>query len=158
MNYWLMKSEPDCFSIQDLQLCPNQTEPWDGVRNYQARNFMREMKVGDRVFFYHSNAKPSGIAGTATIAKTAYVDPTQFDPSNEHYDPKSRIENPRWDMVEVKFESEFKEVLALQDLRNIPALSDMQLLQKGSRLSVMPVLPVHWHIIMDLAQMSVAVK
>lgn len=152
MNYWLMKSEPDCFSIVDLQSCPNQTEPWDGVRNYQARNFMREMALGDKVFFYHSNANPSGIVGTATIVKTAYPDPTQFDPESDHYDPKSKVDNPRWDLVDVQFEREFKTVLSLQMLKEIPELSDMLLVQKGSRLSVMPVSAVHWNLIMGLVE------
>lgn len=145
-----MKSEPDCFSIDDLQKRPEQTEPWDGVRNYQARNFMREMKKGDQVFFYHSNANPPGIVGTAVIVKEAYPDPTQFDPDADHYDPKSSIDHPRWDLVDVKFESLFPRIIPLQTLKEIPALSDMALVQKGNRLSVMPVSESEWQIIMAL--------
>lgn len=152
MNYWLMKSEPDCFSIDDLQARPKQTEPWDGVRNYQARNFMREMAKGDRVFFYHSNANPPGIIGTATVVKTAYPDPTQFDPDNEHYDPKSNVDNPRWDLVEIKFEQKFKEIIDLQTLKAMPELEGMPLLRKGNRLSVMPVSPAHFEHILAVSK------
>nr|WP_245936089.1 EVE domain-containing protein [Suttonella ornithocola] len=145
-----MKSEPNCFSIYDLQKRPDQTEPWDGVRNYQARNFMREMKEGDGVFFYHSNTNPPGIVGTAIVVKEAYPDPTQFDPDADHYDPKSSIDHPRWDLVDVKFESLFTKIIPLQTLKEIPALSNMSLVQKGNRLSVMPVSETEWQIIMAL--------
>lgn len=152
MHYWLMKSEPDCFSIDDLQSRPEQTEPWDGVRNYQARNFMREMRKGDRVLFYHSNANPPGVVGTAVIAKTAYPDPTQFDPESDHYDPKSTIDKPRWDLVEVKFERKFQKIITLEILKTIPELANMLLLQKGSRLSVMPVAKTDFELILGLAE------
>lgn len=152
MQYWLMKSEPDCFSIDDLKSRKAQTEPWDGVRNYQARNFMRQMQVGDRVFFYHSNAKPPGIVGTARIVKTAYPDPTQFDPENEHYDPRSKPDNPRWDLVDVQFEQKFKQLISLTQLKSIAELAEMPLLQKGNRLSVMPVSAADFECIMALTE------
>lgn len=151
MQYWLMKSEPDVFSIADLAARPKQTEPWDGVRNYQARNFMREMRVGDQVLFYHSNAKPSGIAGVAEIVGEARPDPTQFDPNSKYFDGKSSVENPRWDVVEVKFVRAFARVIALQELKDNPALAEMPVVQKGSRLSVMPVDKAHWQVIMEMA-------
>lgn len=151
MRYWLMKSEPDVFSIEDLRARPGQTEPWDGVRNYQARNFMREMKKGDLVLFYHSNAKPSGIAGVAEIAGEARPDPTQFDPQGKYFDDKSTADNPRWDLVEVKFVRAFPRVIALSELKDNPALADMAVVQKGSRLSVMPVDAAHWQVIMEMA-------
>lgn len=151
MQYWLMKSEPDVFSIDDLRARPKQTEPWDGVRNYQARNFMREMKKGDLVLFYHSNAKPSGIAGVAEIAGEARPDPTQFDPASKYFDAKSSPDHPRWDLVEVKFVRAFPRVIALQELKEHPALADMGVVQKGSRLSVMPVDAAHWQVVMEMA-------
>ena len=151
MRYWLMKSEPDVFSIEDLRARPGQTEPWDGVRNYQARNFMREMRKGDLVLFYHSNAKPSGIAGVAEIAGEARPDPTQFDPLGKYFDDKSTADNPRWDLVEVKFVRAFPRVIALSELKDNPALADMAVVQKGSRLSVMPVDAAHWQVIMEMA-------
>lgn len=151
MQYWLMKSEPDCFSIDDLASRPKQTEPWDGVRNYQARNFMRAMQKGDRVLFYHSNANPPGIVGTAVIAKTAYPDPTQFDPDNDHYDPKSKPDSPRWDLVDVRFEQKFARMITLEELKSLPELSEMAVVQKGSRLSVTPVSKADFARIMELA-------
>ncbi len=152
MKYWLIKSEPACFSITDLQNSPNQTEPWDGVRNYQARNFMREMCIGDEVFFYHSNTNPPGIVGIAKVVATAYPDPTQFDPDADHYDPKSTPDNPRWDLVDVQFQAEFKEKISLTTLKTLPALQEMALVQKGNRLSVMPVRAEEWQAILELAQ------
>ncbi len=137
-KYWLMKSEPDVFGIRDLK--KNKTEPWDGVRNYQARNFMRDdMKIGDGVLFYHSNAKPPGVAGIAEVCKLAYPDPTQFDKKSKYYDPKSPLDNPRWWLVDVKFLAEFSNFISLPQLREIPALSDMLVIKKGMRLSIQPV-------------------
>ncbi|MFK8138575.1 MAG: EVE domain-containing protein [Bdellovibrionales bacterium] len=133
-----MKSEPDVFSIDDLKKV--KTEMWDGVRNYQARNFMmKDMKVGDDVLFYHSNAKPMGVYGTATIHKEAKPDPTQFDPESKYYDEKSTKENPRWHCVTVKFSSKFKEPVTLQEIKETEKLAEMKLVQKGQRLSIQPV-------------------
>ena len=148
MRYWLMKSEPGCFSLQDLQSRPQQTEPWDGVRNYQARNFMREMRRGDNIFFYHSNCRSPAIVGVAEVVKTAYPDPTQFEPDNEHYDPNASPDNPRWDLVDVKFVTAFAKPVSLQTLKEMPALDGFHLLRKGNRLSVMPVEKPHWERIM----------
>jgi predicted RNA-binding protein with PUA-like domain len=152
-NYWLMKSEPDVFSIDDLEKVPGQTTHWDGVRNYQARNFMRaSMKVGDRLFFYHSNATPSGIAGIAEIVKAGYPDFTAFDKKDVHFDPKSDKANPTWYMVDVKFVESFARILSLEDLRGIAALKNMVLLQKGSRLSVQPVTTSEWQAVVALSR------
>ncbi|MDA1021555.1 MAG: EVE domain-containing protein [Cyanobacteria bacterium] len=144
MNYWLMKSEPDCFSIDTLQ--KEGTTVWDGVRNYQARNIMRdEMKHGDQVLFYHSNAKPPHIAGLAEIAsKEPVADPTQFDPKSEYFDEKSSKDNPRWMTVKVKFKKKFKEIIPLEQVKTNPKLKDMMLVQRGSRLSVQPVKAKEW--------------
>jgi predicted RNA-binding protein with PUA-like domain len=151
MNYWLMKTEPSCFSIDDLKQSKNQTTPWDGVRNYQARNMMRDdMAVGDLVFFYHSNAKPAGIVGIAEVVSEAYPDYTAFDPENEHYDPKSQKDNPRWYMVDIKLKEKFDTIISLQELKQYPQLQNMQLLKKGNRLSVMPVNKSHWDFINGL--------
>lgn len=149
MAYWLMKSEPDAFSIDDLEKVD--VEPWDGVRNYQARNFMRQMQVGDHIFFYHSNTKVPGIVGVMTVAKAAYPDPTQFNPESKYYDPKSDPDKPRWDLVEVKFGKKWQQVLSLQTLKNMPELANFKLVQKGNRLSVMPVSEQHWQTIMQVA-------
>ena len=139
IKYWLMKSEPGEYSLDDLKNEPDQTEHWDGVRNYQARNFMRDdMQVGDGVLFYHSGKKPE-VVGTARIVKTGYPDHTAWDPKNNHYDPKSTPETPIWYMVDIKFESEFKAPIPLKELREVSALKDMILLRRGNRLSVMPV-------------------
>lgn len=152
MNYWLIKSEPSCFSIDDLQRAPNQTEAWDGVRNYQARNFMRDgMRLGDQLFFYHSNAHPPGIVGIAEVVKEAYPDHTAFDPSSEHPDPKSTPENPRWLMVDVQYVKKFSHILSLEQLKQYPALASMALLRKGNRLSIMPVSASEWQFIQALA-------
>ena len=138
-QYWLMKSEPGEYSLEDLQDAPDQTDHWDGVRNYQARNFMRdEMQKGDRVLFYHSGKKPE-VAGTARIVKAGYPDHTARDPQSDHYDPKSTPDKPIWYMVDIQFESAFANPIPLKALREIPALKDMILLRKGNRLSVMPV-------------------
>jgi predicted RNA-binding protein with PUA-like domain len=151
-NYWLMKSEPDCYSIDDLASEKNKTTHWDGVRNYQARNFMRDqMKKGDKVLFYHSNAKPPGVAGVARIAKESYPDFTAFDPQNKHFDPKSRQEEPRWFMVDIKFEKKLKRLVSLDELRKVKSLEGMVLLQKGSRLSVQPVTKRQFETVVKLA-------
>jgi predicted RNA-binding protein with PUA-like domain len=152
MKYWLMKSEPDTFSIDDLAKRPKKTEPWDGVRNYQARNFMRDqMQVGDGVLFYHSNCEEPGIAGLATIASKAYPDPTQFDARHPHYDPGSKPDEPRWFLVDVKFQRKLKRVITLTELRGHEAeLPGFQLLMRGNRLSVLPVRKEHWDRILAL--------
>lgn len=139
-KYWLMKTEPTAYSIGDLANEKTQTTCWDGVRNYQARNFMRdEMKLGDLVLVYHSNADPPGVAGTATIVRESYPDHTSWDSNDKHYDEKSSPENPRWFMVDIRLRREFSEVIPLGDLREIKSLAEMELLRKGSRLSVQPV-------------------
>lgn len=150
MNYWLMKSEPNEYSIDDLANEAKGYEHWDGVRNYQARNFMRQMKVGDRVFFYHSNTKVPGIVGIAEVVRDAYPDHTQFDPENKHYDPKSPPDKPRWDMVDIKFVRKLDRIIPLTELKSRPELADMPLVRKGNRLSVMPVTPEQWHFILSL--------
>lgn len=144
-RYWLLKTEPGCFSYEDLLACPDKTAYWDGVRNYQARNFLRDdVRVGDGVLFYYSNAEPSGVVGTATVVRAGYPDHTALDPAEEHYDPKSTRENPIWYMVDIKADERFRNFLALGDLRHVPALEKMELLRKGSRLSVMPVSAAEW--------------
>lgn len=148
-NYWLMKSEPDCFSIDDLKNAPKQTEHWDGVRNYQARNYMRdEMKVGDQIFFYHSNCKPPGIVGVAEVCSEAYPDHTAFDPESEHPDPASTPDNPRWFMVDIRFVKKFQKIISLESLKQYhDQLDDFPLIRKGNRLSVMPVPEKSWDFI-----------
>ena len=139
-QYWLMKTEPSTYSIDDLASEKSKSTHWDGVRNYQARNFMRdEMKKGDLVLLYHSNAKPPGVVGICTVCKESYPDFTQFDPNDKHFDAKSDPDNPRWFMVDIKLKKKFKQLISLDDLKSIKALEGMVLLQKGSRLSVQPV-------------------
>lgn len=150
MSYWLMKSEPDVFGIDDLARRPAQTEHWDGVRNYQARNFMRQMKQGDRVFFYHSNARPPGIVGIAEVAREAYPDFTAWNPESHYFDPKSTPDNPRWFMVDVRFVRKFQHTITLDELRANPALADMPLVRRGNRLSVMPVTAEQWERILNM--------
>ena len=152
MAYWLMKSNPKFFGIKDLQRL--KIDSWDGVRNYRARNFMRDdMKVGDQVIFYHSSAKPSGVAGIMTISKAGYPDPSQFHPEHRHYDPIPTEDAPRWYMVDVKFEQAFTDVIPLLDLKFLPALEDSLLLRKGcQQLTVIPLEPKHWQAIMDMAE------
>lgn len=146
-----MKSEPDVFSIDDLKNRPRGTEAWDGVRNYQARNFMRQMKKGDQAFFYHSSCEVSGIAGLMKVAAEAYPDPTQFDPKNAHYDAASKPEEPRWSLVEMKFERKLKRVITLTELREHESrLQNFRLLARGTRLSVLPVTPAQWEYILKL--------
>ena len=152
MAYWLMKSEPDAFGIEDLQSRPAKTEPWDGVRNYQARNFMRDdMKKGDEIFFYHSNCKVPGIVGIATVASTAYPDPTQFDPDSDYFDPKSDPDDPRWILVDVKYKRRLKRILSLAEIKDhAEALGDFALVRKGNRLSIMPVSAEQWDYLLGL--------
>ena len=139
-KYWLMKSEPSVFSIDDLAKEPKKTAYWDGVRNYQARNFMRdEMKKGDLVLFYHSNAEPPCVAGVCEVVKEGYPDFTAFDPESKYYDPKSSDEKPRWFMVDVKLKKKFKKPVTLAEIKENKKLQKMRLVQKGNRLSVMPV-------------------
>jgi predicted RNA-binding protein with PUA-like domain len=149
MNHWLMKSEPDAFSIDDLKR--RKQEPWDGVRNYQARNFMRDgMRPGDKVFFYHSNCQPPGIVGIAEVATDAYPDPSQFDPKSKYFDAGSSRDKPRWMLVDVKFVKKLKRTITLDELKADDALADMPLVRKGNRLSVMPVDAPHWKHILSL--------
>lgn len=150
-KYWLMKSEPSAFSLDDLKKAPAKTTCWDGVRNYQARNFMREMAIGDQVLFYHSNADPPAAVGIAEVVKTAYADPTQFNKKDKHYDPQSDPSGPRWDMVDIKYVRRFSRPLSLDDMRKETKLKGMVLLRKGSRLSVQPVTPQEWEHILSLA-------
>lgn len=152
-SYWLMKSEPSCFSIDDLKNAPEQTTAWDGVRNYQARNFMRdEMALGDQVFFYHSNCQPPAIVGVAEVVREAYPDFTAFDPNSEHPDLKTPVAKPRWYMVDIRFKEKFAHALALDALKQYPELRKMPLLRKGNRLSVMPVAKNEWDFVMKLAR------
>lgn len=151
-NYWLMKSEPSCFSIDDLKNSPNQTSCWDGVRNYQARNFMRDgMRINDLIFFYHSNCTPPGIIGVAEVVSKPYADYTAFDPNSEHPDSKSTPDNPRWFMVDIKFVKQFPKLISLDTLKQYPELSTMQLLRKGNRLSVLPIKSNEWSFIINLS-------
>ncbi len=151
MNYWLMKSEPDIFGIDHLIAMPKKTEHWDGVRNYQARNMMRDqMKKGDLVFFYHSNCKEIGIVGTMKVVKEGYPDHTAFNPETKYYDPKSNPDNPRWYMVDIQHKRKFKRTITLQELKQHPQLENMTLLRKGNRLSVMPVEKKQWDYILEL--------
>lgn len=152
MNYWLMKSEPDAFSITDLKSRPKKTEHWDGVRNYQARNFMRAMKKGDMAFFYHSSCDVPGVYGIIEIVRPAYPDPTAWDPENHHYDPRSTPERPLWDMVDVRYKREFKRPVTLKAIRMQTVLNNMHLVQRRSRLSVMPVTAKEWSTIMKLSE------
>jgi predicted RNA-binding protein with PUA-like domain len=150
MRYWLMKSEPSDVSIDDLATFSNQTVDWYGVRNYQARNFMRDqMKVGDGVLFYHSNCDEPGIAGLAEVCRLAYPDRTQFDPKHRYYDPKATPESPRWFNVDVKLVRKTR-LLSLKELREIPELANLRILQRGNRLSITPVDPRDWEIILGL--------
>lgn len=149
---WLVKSEPDCFSIQDLAKAKDQTTFWDGVRNYQARNFMRDMKVGDRVLYYHSSADPPAVVGTAEIVREAYPDHTAWTKSSDHFDPKASPENPIWQMVDIRLVEIFPEPLPLEALRGVPALKDMELLKRGSRLSVQPVSKTEFDTVLKLSK------
>ena len=150
MQYWLIKSEPDVFGIDHLEKVKQ--EPWSGVRNYQARNSMwKDMKPGDLALFYHSNAKPPGVAGIAKVAGDAYPDPTQFDKKSEYYDPKATPENPRWWLRDFEYVSTFKEMLTLEAMKADPLLSEMAVCQKGTRLSITPVEALHYKRAVKLA-------
>lgn len=149
MQYWLMKSEPDVYGLEDLKT--EKIDHWDGIRNYQARNFMRnEMKKGDLAFFYHSNCEEPGIAGIMKIHKQAYPDFTAFDPDEKYFDPKSDPDNPRWYMVDVKYVRALKRLISLRELRLHKPLQEMRLLQKGNRLSILPVSKKEWEYIIKL--------
>ena len=149
-----MKSEPDECSIDDLALAPNQTVPWTGVRNYQARNFMRDaMRVGDGVLFYHSSCPEPGIAGLAEVASTAYPDATQFDPGSDYFDAKSKRESPRWLHVDVKLVRKTR-LLSLKEMREAPTLASMLVLRPGNRLSITPVTSDEWHEVLKLLERS----
>jgi len=152
MNYWLLKSEPDAFSIDDLRGMPGKKDHWDGIRNYQARNMMRDdMRKGDMAFFYHSSCAVPGIVGTVEIVKEAYDDYTALDPKSKYFDAKASSDNPRWCMVDVKYKKKFKSIISLATLKENKKLADMTLLKKGNRLSIMPVSALHWKTILKLA-------
>ncbi|MFD2256221.1 EVE domain-containing protein [Luteolibacter algae] len=154
MLNWLIKSEPDVFSIRDLEKV--EQEPWSGVRNYQARNFMwRDMKVGELALFYHSNANPPGIAGVARVASAAYPDPTQFEKNGEYYDPKATEEKPRWYLVDFEHVATFDELLPLTVMKADDVLSEMLVCQKGTRLSITPVEDKHFNHVLDLAGVTI---
>lgn len=153
MNYWLMKSEPDVFGIDHLEAMG--TEHWDGVRNYQARNMMRdEMKTGDSVFFYHSNCKEPGIVGVMEVVREGYPDHTAFDPRTKYYDPKSDPDHPRWFMVDVRYVRRLERNVTLRELKALddPRMRDFPLTRKGNRLSIMPLTPEQWRLILELEQ------
>ncbi len=151
MRHWLIKSEPEVFSIRDLAKAPRKTTHWEGVRNYQARNFLRAMKRGDLALFYHSNATPSAVAGTVEIVREAYPDPAAWDPRSDYHDPKASPDNPIWSMVDVKLVEIFPREIPLDELRGLKALAGMELLRRGSRLSVHPVTPAEFRTIQKLA-------
>jgi predicted RNA-binding protein with PUA-like domain len=152
-KYWLLKSEPTSFSIADLAKSPKKTTFWSGVRNYQARNFMRdEMRVGDEVLFYHSSCDLPGVVGTAVVVRAGYPDHTAWDPNDSHYDAKASPTNPTWQMVDIKLQEIFAEPLGLESLRESPALRNMELLRRGSRLSVQPVTKGEFEAVLKLAR------
>ncbi len=151
MNHWLIKSEPDVFSIHDLAHAKARTTHWEGVRNYQARNFLRAMKKGDRALYYHSNATPSAVAGTVEIVREAYPDPTAWNPKSDYHDPKASADNPIWSMVDVRLVEIFAREVPLEELRGVAALKGMELLRRGSRLSVHPVTKEQFEVIVRLA-------
>jgi len=152
MNYWLIKSEPDAFSIDDLKNSPGKKDHWDGIRNYQARNFMRDdMQKGDQVFFYHSNCKEPGIVGIAEIASGAYPDHTAFDANEKYFDPRSKPENPCWLMVDVRYRRKTRRLISLAELKShAEQLENFALVRRGNRLSIMPVSQEHWDFILSL--------
>jgi len=147
INYWLFKTEPSAYSWDDLKNEKKRITQWDGVRNYQARNFMRSMQKGDLVFFYHSVITPQVICGICEVVREAYPDTTQFDPESKYFDPKSSPEEPRWSMVDIKWKLDFNPPVSREELKTLPGLEDMVLMQKGSRLSIQPVTPSEWKII-----------
>lgn len=159
MRHWLLKSEPDVFSIDDLAAAPDRTTYWDGVRNYQARNFLRDdFRLGDRVLFYHSNAAPPAVAGIAEVVREAYPDFTALDPQNPHYDPTATADEPRWVMVDIRLVEKFARPVTLDELRELPDLASMELLRRGSRLSVQPVRPAEFAQIERLARSPAAAE
>ena len=150
MNYWLMKSEPDAYSIETLE--KDKETIWDGIRNYQARNFMRKMEIGDKAFFYHSNCKPPGIVGLMEIVSKNIIDPTQFDKNSKYFDSKSNKFNPRWDCVKVKFLLKSKEIISLQELRSLFNEDELLVVKKGNRLSILPVIEKSANLIISKLQ------
>lgn len=152
MNYWLFKSEPSCFSIEDLSRRPNQTSSWDGVRNYQVRNLLRdEIKVGDLAFFYHSSCQPPGMVGVMKVVKNGYPDHTAWDSHNEHYDPNSTPDHPRWYMVDVKLVQIFPRIITLNEIKSNSQLNKMAVTKKGNRLSITRVTPAEWRLVLKIA-------
>ena len=152
MPFWLLKSEPDCFSIGDLARAKKKTTCWDGVRNYQARNFLRAMAVGDRALFYHSSCDPPAVVGSVEIVRTAYPDPSAWDPDDDHHDPRASPENPVWSMVDVRLVEIFPRAVSIDELRGVRALAGLELLRRGSRLSVHPVSAAEFRTIERLAR------
>lgn len=151
MSFWLFKSEPDCFSIDNLMQRPHQTEHWDGVRNYQARNMLRdEIKKGDQGFFYHSSCSPPGIAGIIKVVRAGYPDFTAWDSQSDHFDPDSTPDSPRWYMVDVKFIKKFPRLITLEEIKKQPKLAHMVILRKGNRLSITPVSEKEWETVLKL--------
>ena len=152
VRYWLMKSDPDTFGLQHLRRSPKQTTCWDGVRNYQARNLLRdEIRKGDGVLFYHSQVQPPAVVARARVVRAGYPDPTQFDPDSRYFDPKSSKEEPRWILVDVEFVRKLKKPITLAEIKAHPGLDDMILTRRGNRLSIMPVGKEHWDLILSLA-------
>ena len=150
-KYWLMKSEPHVFSLADLKNSPYSTTYWDGVRNYQARNFMRDqMKKGDLVLYYHSNCDQPGVVGIAAVTKEAYPDHTSWDPDSNYFDPKSTKEDPRWFMVDITWKRAFKRLVSLQEMKETPKLAEMRVVQRGQRLSVQPVEKRHFDLVVKM--------
>lgn len=150
-----MKSEPDVFSFEDLKACIKQTEPWDGIRNYQARNYMRDdMQIGDLILFYHSNTNPPGVAGIAEVASKPYPDPTAFDKKSKYFDPKSDPKNPRWILVDVSFKADIVRQVSLEEMKSMPELVNMRALQRGNRLSIMPMTRSEFEAIKKAGQSS----
>ncbi len=156
--FWLFKSEPSSFSISDLQKSPKKTTCWEGVRNYQARNYLKTMEPGDLGFFYHSNADPPSIVGTVKVVRSAYPDRYALDPHSRYFDPRSTSENPRWFMVDIRLMEIFPKPLPLEQLRTVKGLNNMELLRKGSRLSVQPVSQEEWEEILRLVSYSTQIR
>lgn len=150
MAYWLLKSEPSVYGLDHLAAQPDQTDHWDGVRNYQARNYLRQMARGDQALFYHSNCKPPGVVGVVEVVREAYPDPSAFDPDSAYHDPRSDPDNPRWFMVDVRLARRLARTITLPELKAAPALENMALVRRGNRLSVMPVTPQQWQAILAL--------
>lgn len=151
MKYWLMKSEPNAYSFEDLKNEKDKTTHWDGIRNYQARNFMmKDMSIGDKVLFYHSNCKVPGVVGLATITSGSYPDHTAWDESSKYYDAKSTPDNPRWHMVDVTFDSDLKREVSLKEIKDTPALSEMKLVQRGQRLSIQPLTQTEYEMVVKM--------